>query len=60
MLSITVETEKNSRSQDIAEDQAKKFISIKLIEMLKNKNLHSVTISKSNTVMYIFTHNIDT
>ena len=60
MLSITVETEKNSRSQDIAEDQAKKFISIKLIEMLKNKNLHSVTISKSNTVMYIFTNNIDT
>lgn len=60
MLSITVETEKNSRSQDISEDQAKKFISIKLIEMLKNKNLHSVTISKSNTVMYIFTNNIDT
>jgi hypothetical protein len=60
MLSITVETEKNSRTQDIAEDQAKKFISIKLIEMLKNKNLHSVTISKSNTVMYIFTNNIDT
>ena len=60
MLSITVETEKNSRTQDIAEDQAKKFISIKLIEMLKNKNLHSVTISKSNTAMYIFTNNIDT
>ena len=60
MLSITVETEKNSRSQDISEDQAKKFISIKLIEMLKNKNLHSVTISKSNTAMYIFTYNIDT
>ena len=60
MLSITVETEKNSRTQDISVDQAKKFISIKLIEMLKNKNLHSVTISKSNTVMYIFTNNIDT
>ena len=60
MLSITVETEKNSRTQDIAEDQAKKFISIKLIEMLKNKNLHSVTISKRNTAICIFTNNIDT
>ena len=59
MFRIEVETSKNSRIQNISEDQIKKFISPKLIEMLKDKLIHSVAVSKTSSVMYIFSYQHD-
>jgi len=56
MFRITVETSKNSRIQNIGEEQVKRFLSPKLIKMLQDKFIHSVAISKTNSVMYIFTY----
>ena len=59
MFRIEVETSKNSRIQNISEDQIKKFISQKLIEMLRDKLIHSVAVSKTSSVMYIFSYQHD-
>ena len=59
MFRIEVETSKNSRMQNISEDQIKKFISPKLIEMLRDKLIHSVAVSKTSSVMYIFSYQHD-
>jgi hypothetical protein len=59
MFRIEVETSKNSRIQNISEDQIKKFISAKLIEMLRDKLIHSVAVSKTSSVMYIFSYQHD-
>jgi hypothetical protein len=59
MFRIEVETSKNSRIQNISEDQIKKFISPKLIEMLRDKLIHSVAVSKTSSVMYIFSYEHD-
>jgi hypothetical protein len=59
MFRIEVETSKNSRIQNISEDQIKKFISPKLIEMLRDKLIHSVAVSKTSLVMYIFSYQHD-
>ncbi|MDA0995788.1 MAG: hypothetical protein O3A26_02730 [Proteobacteria bacterium] len=59
MFRIEVETSKNSRIQNISEDQIKKFISPKLIEMLRDKLIHSVAVSKTSSVMYIFSYQHD-
>lgn len=59
MFRIEVETVKNSRIQNISEDQVKKFISPKLMQMLKDKYIHSVAISKTSSVMYIFSYQHD-
>ena len=59
MFRIEVETSKNSRIQNISEDQIKKFISPKLIEMLRDKLIHSIAISKTSSVMYIFSYQHD-
>ena len=59
MFRIEVLTSKNSRTQTIAEDQLKNLICEKLIQMLRDKYLYSVALSKSPTVMYIFTYQSD-
>ena len=59
MFRIEVETSKNSRIQNISEDQIKKFINPKLIEMLRDKLIHSVAVSKTSSVMYIFSYQHD-
>ena len=59
MFRIEVETPKNSRIQNISEDQIKKFISPKLMQMLRDKLIHSVAISKTSSVMYIFSYQHD-
>jgi hypothetical protein len=59
MFRIEVETSNNSRIQNISEDQIKKFISPKLIEMLRDKLIHSVAVSKTSSVMYIFSYQHD-
>ncbi len=59
MFRIEVETSKNSRIQNISEDQIKKFISPKLIEMLRDKLIHSIAVSKTSSVMYIFSYQHD-
>ena len=59
MFRIEVETPKNSRIQNISEDQIKKFISPRLMQMLRDKLIHSVAISKTSSVMYIFSYQHD-
>jgi len=59
MFRIEVETPKNSRIQNISEDQIKKFISTRLMQMLRDKLIHSVAISKTSSVMYIFSYQHD-
>jgi len=59
MFRIEVEPSKNSRIQNISEDQIKKFINPKLIEMLRDKLIHSVAVSKTSSVMYIFSYQHD-
>ena len=56
MFRITVETPKNSRIQNISEEQVKRFLSPRLMKMLQDKFIRSVALSKSNSVMYVFTY----
>jgi hypothetical protein len=56
MFRIQIDTLNNSRIQKIDKAQLKKYIRLKLIEILYNNLLQSTAISKTNTVMYTFTY----
>jgi hypothetical protein len=56
MFRVEITTTKGCQVKTIAEEEIKKLLFDKLIQMLKNKQLASTTMYRRNEVVYKFTY----